>query len=212
MTVTSMTGFAAWTAWKPDTGGSGKSKASIPRGWICAPATAGFDHIEAVARKTRREIFARGNLSINLVLQRPKKVPALEINRDVLEKMMALAAEFRGSREAVYVESLMGLRGVIEVVEEATEAEELVTARDAAVAISLEDLLSELAAARLGEGERFAAVVEEHISEIEGPTSQVAALAKLQPERCKARLTEKLDELLDGDSPVSDERLPRNWR
>ena len=51
----------------------------------------------------------------------------------------------------------------------------------------------ELAAARLGEGERLAAVVEEHISEIEGLTSQVAALAKLQPERCKARLTEQLE-------------------
>ena len=50
------------------------------------------------------------------------------------------------------------------MVEEETEAEELVAARDAAVVTSLEDLLSELAAARQGEGERLAAVVEEHIS------------------------------------------------
>ena len=208
MTVTSMTGFARVDGMEAGYRWVWEVKSVNSKGLdLRFRLPQGFDHIEAVARKRAAEIFARGNLSINLSLQRPKKVPALEINRDVLEKMMTLAAEFRGSREAVYVESLMGLRGVIEVVEEETEAEELVAARDAAVVTSLEDLLSELAAARLGEGERLAAVVEEHISEIEGLTSQVAALAKLQPERRKARLTEQLDELLDGDSPVSDERL-----
>ena len=85
MTVTSMTGFARVDAWKPATGGCGKAKASIPRAG-CASAYRRFRLYKAVARKRAAEIFARGNLSINLALQRPKKVPALEINRDVLEK------------------------------------------------------------------------------------------------------------------------------
>ena len=128
MTVTSMTGFARVDGMEAGYRWVWEVKSVNQGADMRFRQPPGFDHIEAVARNAPAK-YSRGNLSINLVLQRPKKVPALEINRDVLEKMMALAAEFRGSREAVYVESLMGLRGVIEVVEEATEAEELVTAR-----------------------------------------------------------------------------------
>ena len=176
MTVTSMTGFARVDGMEAGYRWVWEVKSVNSKGLdLRFRLPHGFDHIEAGARKRAAEIFARGNLSINLAVQRPKKLPALEVNRDVLEKMITLAEEFRGSRDAVYVESLLGLRGVIEVVEEETEAEGLVAAREAAVVNSLEDLLNALAAARLGEGERLAAVVEEHISEIEGLTSQVAA-------------------------------------
>ncbi|MGB0630210.1 MAG: YicC/YloC family endoribonuclease [Alphaproteobacteria bacterium] len=167
----------------------------------------GFDHIEAEARKRAAEKFARGNLSVNLALQRPEKPPALEINRDVLEKMAALAAEFRGGAGTVNVEALMALRGVVEVIEQETEDEDIVAARDAAVTASLEELLDALAAARLGEGERLAGVVDDHIEEIAGLTAEAAVLAEVQPERRKARLSEQLAELLNGDNPVSEERL-----
>ena len=208
MTVTSMTGFA-----RVDGAAAGYSwvwevKSVNSKGLdLRFRVPHGFDHIEAEARKKAAEKFARGNLSINLALQRPEKPPALEVNREVLENMTALAAEIRGSREAVNVEALMALRGVVEVVEEETEDDETIAQRDAAIAASLEDLLAALAAARLGEGERLAGVVHEHIEEIASLTSEAAALAELQPERRKARLMEQLDELLDDDNPLSEERL-----
>ena len=208
MAVTSMTGFA-----RVDGAAAGYSwvwevKSVNSKGLdLRFRLPHGFDHIEAEARKHAANKFARGNLSINLSLQRPEKPPALEVNRDVLENMTALAAEFRGSRDAVNVEALMALRGVVEVVEEETEDDETVAERDAAISASLDEMLAALAAARLGEGERLAGVVEEHIEEIESLTSDAAALAELQPERRKARLSEQLDELLDADNPVSEDRL-----
>ena len=208
MTVTSMTGFARADGAEAGYSWVWEVKSVNSKGLdLRFRLPNGFDHIEAHARKRASEKFARGNLSINLALQRPDKPLALEVNRDVLDKMAALAAEFRGSRDAVNVEALMALRGVVEVVEEDSEDEETVAARDAAVADSLDALLDELADARLGEGERLATVVEEHIEEIAGLTSEAAALAELQPERRKARLTEQLDELVDGDNPVPEERL-----
>jgi len=208
VTVTSMTGFARADGAEAGYSWVWEVKSVNSKGLdLRFRLPHGFDHIEAHARKRATEKFARGNLSINLALQRPDKPPALEVNRDVLDKMAALAAEFRGSRDAVNVEALMALRGVVEVVEEDSEDEEAVAARDAAVADSLDALLDALADARLGEGERLVTVVEEHIEEIAVLTSEAAALAELQPERRKARLAEQLDELLDGDNPVPEERL-----
>ena len=54
----------------------------------------GFDQIEAGARKLAGDSFVRGNLSINLNLQRPDRPPVLEVNRDVLDQMVALVTEY----------------------------------------------------------------------------------------------------------------------
>ena len=166
----------------------------------------GFDHIEAAARKLGGEKFARGNLSINLTLQRPERPPALEVNREVLEQMISLAAEFKGAREKVDVETLLALRGVVEVVENQEEDEAEISARDTAIVDGFDGLMNALAAAR-AEGARLAVVVEEHVDEIDSLTTQAAELAEMQPARRAERFRSQLDELLGGDSPVSEDRL-----
>tara|TARA_R110000868_G_scaffold1844_20_gene14718 strand:+ start:1850 stop:2719 length:870 start_codon:yes stop_codon:yes gene_type:complete len=167
----------------------------------------GFDHIEAAARKLGGEKFARGNLSINLTLQRPERPPALEVNREVLEQMISLAAEFKGAREKVDVETLLALRGVVEVVENQEEDEAEISARDTAIVDGFDGLMNALAAARAAEGARLAVVVEEHVDEIDSLTTQAAELAEMQPARRAERFRSQLDELLGGDSPVSEDRL-----
>ena len=167
----------------------------------------GFDQIEAEARKRVADKFVRGNLAVSLVLQRPEKPPFLKVNRDVLDKMTALATEFRGSLKAVNVEALMGLRGVIEVVEDDLEEEEAIIELEAAVGASFERLLDALAGARTAEGVRLAAVIEEHIGEIAKLTEDATELAKLQPERRKVKLVHQLDEMLNVDNPVPEDRI-----
>ena len=167
----------------------------------------GFDQIEAEARKRVADKFVRGNLAVSLVLQRPEKPPFLKVNRDVLDKMTALATEYRGSLKAVNVEALMGLRGVIEVVEDDFEEEEAIIELEAAVGASFERLLDALAGARRAEGVRLAAVIEEHIGEIAKLTEDATELAKLQPERRKVKLVHQLDEMLNVDNPVPEDRI-----
>ena len=167
----------------------------------------GFDVIEASSRKFASEKFSRGNLSINLDLQRPERAPALAVNRDVLDQMIALAAEYRGSRENVKVEMLLGLRGVLDVVEDREEDEAEIEQRDAAIAAGFSELMAALSKARSEEGARMGAVIDEHIEEISSLTSKAAVLADMLPARRRERLTVQLEELLDGESAVAPERL-----
>ena len=167
----------------------------------------GFDHVESAARKLGGEKFTRGNLSINLTLQRPDRPPALEVNREVLEQMISLAAEYKGGRDKVDVETLLALRGVVEVIENQDDDEADIAVRDAAISAGFTGLLDALAAARGDEGARLAIVVDEHIEEIASLTSQATSLAEMQPARRTERLMTQLDELLTGETPVSEDRL-----
>jgi len=167
----------------------------------------GFDQIEAMARKLGAEIFMRGNLSINLTLQRPDRPPALDVNREVLEQMISLAVEYKGGREKVDVETLFGLRGVIEVIENQDEDEADIAARDAAVADGFTELMNALATARSEEGARMAVVVDDHIEQIASLTAEAASLAEMLPAKRTERLMAQIEELLGSDSPVSEDRL-----
>ena len=168
---------------------------------------AGFNKIEAEARKGAVKRFTRGSLSINLVVKALEKPNSIEVNREVLEKLTALAADFRGDAGVVNVEALMGLRGVIEVGEVDLEDEETVEKRNVVVTATLEKALEELACFRLSEGERIAKVVEDHLQEISELTTQAARVAGSQPGRRKVRLMKQLEELLEEDNSLSEERI-----
>ena len=133
---------------------------------------AGFNKIEAEARKGAVERFTRGSLSINLVVKAPEKPNSIEVNREVLKKLTALAPIFEVMLGRSNVEALMGLRGVIEVGEVDVEDEETIEKRNAEVTATMEKALEELAYSRLGEGERIAKVVEDHLQEISKLTTQ----------------------------------------
>ena len=64
-----------------------------------------------------------------------------------------------------------------------------------------------LAAARRDEGVRLEAVVLDHVDSIAALTEAAAGLAEMQPARKSERLRAQLDELLAGETPVSEERL-----
>lgn len=208
MAVTSMTGFAsvegmaAGYSWVWEIK-SVNSKALDLR-FRLPP---GFNKIEAEARKGAIEHFTRGSLSINLVVKALEKPNSVKVNREVLKKLIALAAEFRGDAGLVNVEALMGLRGVIEVGEEDLENEETINKRNAVVTATLEKALEELAYSRLGEGERIAEVVEGHLQQISELTTQASRIAEAQSGRRKAHLMKQLEELLEEDNLLSEERI-----
>jgi uncharacterized protein (TIGR00255 family) len=167
----------------------------------------GFDHIESDAKKYATEAFSRGNISINLSIQRPEKRPVLVVNRDVLDRMVDLAAEYRGDREHVNIETFMTLRGVVEVADEDDEDEDVIATRDVALSESVGDLLTVLAATRKDEGDRLKTIIEDHLDEIAGLTDGAKILADMQPDRRADRLKEQLAELLGSEKLVPEERL-----
>lgn len=208
MVVTSMTGFARVDGAAAGYSWAWEVKSVNSKGLdLRFRLPHGFDQIEAMARKLGAEAFTRGNLSINLTLQRPDRPPALDVNRDVLEQMISLAAEYKDGRKKVDVETLLGLRGVVEVIENQDEDEADIAARDAAVADGFTELMKALATARTEEGARMAVVVDDHIEQIASLTAEAAGLAEMLPAKRTERLMAQIDELLGSDSPVFEDRL-----
>lgn len=208
LTVTSMTGFARIDGAEGGYSWVWEVKSVNSKGLdLRFRLPNGFDAVEASSRKIAGDTFVRGNLSINLALQRPDRPPVLDVNRDVLNQMIAIAGEYKGGAENVNVETLLGLRGVVEVVESQDEDEAEIAARDTAISAGFSELMTALATARREEGARMGAVVDEHIDEISSLTSEAAELAEMQPERRRERLAVQLEELLDGENAAAPERL-----
>jgi uncharacterized protein (TIGR00255 family) len=166
----------------------------------------GLDGLEAAARTAAGKKFSRGNLSVNLTLHRPDLPPRIDINRDVLDSVLKLVREYRGDA-APDIETLLSVRGVIEVSEEEGDDADAAERRQSAIYGDFEKLLDALGAARDEEGARLEAIVTDHLDRIDALTADAADLASMQPEKRSERLREQIAELLGDEATVSEERL-----
>jgi uncharacterized protein (TIGR00255 family) len=168
----------------------------------------GFDAIELPARRLAGERLKRGNVNINLQLGPSAAGAAYRVNRELLRELAAIAGEAAGWIDAAppRLDGLLGLRGVIETVEQ-PEDEATVAAREAALLGSLVLALDRLVAARSAEGLQIASVLRELVDQIEQLVTTARASAAARPEALRARLAGQLAMLLDAAPPLPPERL-----
>jgi uncharacterized protein (TIGR00255 family) len=102
------------------------------------------------------------------------------------------------------LDGLIGMRGVIETVED--DPEDVVAARRAAVLASWSVALDRLAAARSQEGARLAALLTDQRAGLESLVESAAASAAAQPAAIRGRLEALLGEL-SGLAAVPEERV-----
>ena len=169
----------------------------------------GFEALESAARAAVAERFKRGKVALTLTLARGGEPPRARINRELLDQLLALAAEYagKGKAEAPRLDSLLAVRGVVEVVEEAEPSEEQRAIRLARMTDTLARALEALAAMRHEEGGRLAALVGQHLDAIEGLRQRAGATAAAQPAALKARLKAQVDALLEASPALPEERL-----
>lgn len=170
----------------------------------------GLDKLEPAVRKAAGERFKRGNLSINLRLTRHTGAQAVQVNRQLLDDLIALAGEYRSAEgiERPSLDGLLALRGVIEPVGEAEQENESESAaRDKALLASLGQVLDGLAAARAAEGAHLGKIVGAQLAAMEALAGQAGDSAELRPEAAKARLAAQVAALLDAGAPQPEERL-----
>ncbi len=171
----------------------------------------GYEPLEAAAREAAPKHCARGNVSITLSVGRAEAVPSLRVNRDLLDQLVRLAGELESRADGktlapARLDGLLGVKGVLEVVEEEESGDET-AARMAAMRKDLQTALKELSAARRAEGKHLKAAVETHLQTIEELTDKAAARAEAQPEALKARLKSLVEELLEAVPALPEERL-----
>ncbi len=208
MTLSSMTGFAradgvsgtyVWGWELKSVNSKGLDlRLRVPPGW---------DAVEAAVRGRTRAI-ARGTFYANLSVRREGVVPAVRINDEVLAAVLVAAEEVakRIAAAPPTVDGLLGIKGVVEVVDE-EESEAARQAAEAAVLTGFDAALDTLLAMRAHEGAALEAILAARLDEIAALTARADAAPGRKPEAVRTRLFEQVALLLDGTTRLDPDRL-----
>jgi uncharacterized protein (TIGR00255 family) len=170
----------------------------------------GYESLEAVIRDTAAKFLRRGSIAVSLVLERANGEAALRINREFLDRLLALSAELAGDKrvspEPPRLETLLDVRGVVEAVEADDDPAEL-EARLKAMAESLEGALQALAGVREAEGARLAEILRQRLEEMASLRVAAESTMSTRNDAIRERLRTQLDALLEMRPALSEERL-----
>ena len=166
----------------------------------------GYDAMEAPLRAALGGRLRRGNISAVLSVSRVAP-PVIRINRDMLDRVLALVGELAAEVEAAppRIDGLIGLRGIIETVED--EPEEAIEARRDAIMTGWSTALDRLAAARGEEGARLGTVLSSQLAELAELVASASASAAAQPEALRARLQQSIAAVVELAPGMPPERV-----
>ena len=168
----------------------------------------GWDEIEALAKKRAGEVLSRGTVYANLNMKRTNAASAVRVNEDVLASVVRVASMLAGKIDAVApsVDGLLGIKGVIEIVEpESDEAED--KAAMVAAAAAFDEALDDLVAMRRREGTALGQILIQRMDEIEILAKRAEAAPGRKPEAVRARLAEQIAALLESSDRFDADRL-----
>jgi uncharacterized protein (TIGR00255 family) len=168
----------------------------------------GYENLDGFVRARAAESVKRGNLAVTLTIDDAASQGRLTINRDALEQILGVIAEFGGkiSAEPPRIDGLLALKGVLDVaLPEIGEAE--AAKRMDALQRGFGQAIDGLAEMRKIEGRRLAELILQHVAEIERLCTAAASSAGAQPLAIRQRVEKQFAELLQGLTPLSEERL-----
>jgi len=142
----------------------------------------GYEHLDGFVRTRAAETVKRGNLAVTLTVDDAASQGRLTINRDALEQILAVIAEFGGqiAAEPPRIDGLLALKGVLDV--ELPQMDEAETAkRSEALQRGFSKAIDGLSEMRQIEGKRLADLILAHLKEIERLCTAAAESAGAQP-------------------------------
>ena len=169
---------------------------------------AGYDALEAPCKALLGDRIKRGSINVSLNITEAARAAQLKINETVLGQVIALLKSLEGAIDAAppRLDGLLGMRGVMELVDDQPDPA-MREARLVALTASFGQAADALLAARDSEGERIGRVLGTRLDEISGFISDAERSAATQPDAIRARFKQQIADLLDGASPVSEDRL-----
>jgi uncharacterized protein (TIGR00255 family) len=168
----------------------------------------GWDELEVFAKKRAGEVLSRGTVYANLNLKRSNAVAAVRINEDVLASIVKVAGTLAQKIDAVApsIDGLLGIKGVIEVVEPESDEAEDKAAMDAA-AKAFDEALGHLVEMRRREGAALGQILQQRMEEMERLAKKAEAAPGRKPEAVRARLAEQIVALLETSDRFDPDRL-----
>ena len=169
---------------------------------------AGYESLELPLRALAGEHLKRGSVSVSLTIARTAAGAALQVNRAVLDQMLALARELGREIEAAppRIDGLLALRGVLESAEEMPDPARR-ERREALLLAGCRKAIDALSIMRRAEGARLGAVLAERLREIADLVAAAEASAATQPDAIRSRLKSLVDALSDAVPSIPEERL-----
>jgi uncharacterized protein (TIGR00255 family) len=168
----------------------------------------GWDAAEAAVRASAAKSLARGAVSASLEIKREGATAAVRVNEDVLAAILATMQSVakRVDAQAPSLDGILGMKGVIEVVEAEENEDERRKAEADAIA-GFDRALKDLVAARRSEGEALRQILVGRIEEIARLVAAAEASPARQPEAIRARLAEQVALLLDTGAKFDSDRV-----
>jgi uncharacterized protein (TIGR00255 family) len=209
MAVSSMTGFARAAGASGGWRWAFEIKSVNAKGLdLRLRMPAPFDRVEAEARTRLAKALARGTCFATLAAQREGAATTARIDQPALEAIAAAtrAAAEKAGLQPPTMDGLMGLRGVVEMVETADD-EAQVSAACAGALKSLDQAIAALTVMRRTEGAALAVVLRERLDAIEALTVAADANPARRPEAVRARLAESVAALMDSARGFDENRL-----
>ena len=170
------------------------------------------DGFEPEVRKRLQARLARGNVTMNLRLQREEGAQKVSVNPEGLAQALAIIAEVEASAqaagvsvEAVKATDIAAMRGVVEMNEGG--GEEDTEALKSALLKSFDEALSAFIADRAREGAALQTVLSDQIARVEDLTRDAAVAAGNRESAARAALERNLARLLDATEVPDEARL-----
>jgi uncharacterized protein (TIGR00255 family) len=170
----------------------------------------GFETLEPRIKELAGKRLQRGNLQVNLIVQRDAGTSEIRLNEAVLAQILAAAARVQAlagpTAPPLSVDALLSQRGVLEV-RDVTENDAANAAAYDGIVASFDSCLESLVTARAGEGGRLAMVLADQLAEIERIVAAVKGSPARTPVAIKARLAEQVAKLLEASTTFDAARL-----
>lgn len=209
MTLKSMTGFARADGAAGPTRWHWELRSVNGRGLdVRLKLAPGYEALEPRVRAAAAKRLKRGNVAISLSVRREEGVAQIRLNSDLLQQVLTAAERVRVAvgGESVSVDSILAVKGVLELIE-VPESEQEMEQRTQAMLSSLETALEGLEAARASEGARLRDVLLDLLAAIECGAEAIAASPARTPEAIRNRLREQVARLMEASASFDEGRL-----
>lgn len=168
----------------------------------------GFETLDLPVRELAQKHLKRGNIQIGLTCDRGDAGQQLAVNEAALEQVVVLAERLRErlGGSPPQVESLLALRGVMDVAVPQEDAAEIAR-RDKAMLKSADEAFQALTLMRKAEGAKLATVLGLHLGRIEKLTIAARDNPARTVEAIRARLAEQVARLMEANASFDKDRL-----
>jgi uncharacterized protein (TIGR00255 family) len=168
----------------------------------------GLEGLEPRVREAVTKRLSRGNVGITLTVKREEGVSQIRLNEDLLRQVRTIAEQVRAvvGGSSATVDTLLGIKGVLEIVE-ASESEEEAERRAQAMLKTLQTALGNLTDARASEGERLRTILLDGLVEIERLVKVVSQSPARSPEAIQQRIREQVARITESTSTLDETRL-----